>query len=272
MLTDAPARHGAADRSRPDRSRAASRPGARASIGDLPFVRQVWRAGERVRLIGAPRPEARLALYWAPRFRRPAARSWAPPGWAAMPRAARRCRSPGVPGLDIAELTADPRGYGLHATLEAALPARPVLGGGGGARPRRWRRGWRPSTCRRWRCRTCDGFLALRESAPCPGLQALADACVEALDPCRAPARGGRAGAATPIGPDPRQEALLARSGYPYVFEEWRFHVTLTRRLTPAEKAVVLPAVTDFLGDGAGPARRVTAMASSPRPRPGRPS
>ena len=46
---------------------------------------------------------------------------------------------------------------------------------------------------------------------------------------------------------------MLVRWGYPYVFEDWCFHMTLTRRLTPAEKAVVLPAVTDFLG--AAPAR-----------------
>src|SRR6185437_15074984 len=31
------------------------------------------------------------------------------------------------------------------------------------------------------------GFLALRETAPCPALQAFADACVEQLDGFRAP-------------------------------------------------------------------------------------
>ena len=38
------------------------------------------------------------------------------------------------------------------------------------------------------------GFLALRETAPSPPLQALADACVEQLDPFRAPPSEARTG------------------------------------------------------------------------------
>ena len=39
------------------------------------------------------------------------------------------------------------------------------------------------------------GFLALRETGPCPPLQALADACVEQLDSFRAPPIRGGTGA-----------------------------------------------------------------------------
>jgi hypothetical protein len=166
---------------------------------------------------------------------------------------------PRVPGLDIAELTADPRRYGLHATLkppfrlglswaEAVATAEALA-----AR-------LAPFDLPPLAVQDLDGFLALRESAPCPGLQALADACVEALDPCRAPAPEAELARRRRSGLTARQDALLARWGYPYVFEEWRFHVTLTRRLTPAEKAVVLPAVTDFLGDAPARRRRVTAI------------
>ena len=35
--------------------------------------------------------------------------------------------------------------------------------------------------------RDLDGFLALRETADCPPMRALADACTETLDFCRAP-------------------------------------------------------------------------------------
>jgi putative phosphonate metabolism protein len=209
-------------------------------------------------LIGAPRPEARLALYWAPDLDDPLhalGSAWlgrdAETG-APLPQ-------PKLPGLDIAELTADPRGYGLHATLKP--PFRLGLS---------WAEAVTAAEALAARLTPFDlpplavqdlhGFLALRESAPCPGLQALADACTEALDPCRAPASEAEVARRRRSGLTPRQEALLARWGYPYVFEEWRFHVTLTRRLTAAEKAVVLPAVTDFLGAAPARPRRVTAI------------
>jgi hypothetical protein len=74
-------------------------------------------------LIGAPVPGARLALYWAPDLDDPLHRdgsSWlgrdAETG-AALPQ-------PRVPGHDLAAITADPRGYGLHATLKAPFRLR----------------------------------------------------------------------------------------------------------------------------------------------------
>ena len=36
--------------------------------------------------------------------------------------------------------------------------------------------------------------------------------------------------------PTPRQEALLRRWGYPYVFDEFRFHMTLTGRIEAADR------------------------------------
>ena len=42
-------------------------------------------------------------------------------------------------------------------------------------------------------------------------------------------------------GLSPRQEELLKRWGYPYVLEEWRFHLTLTGRIADAaERTVVM--------------------------------
>ena len=34
------------------------------------------------------------------------------------------------------------------------------------------------------------------------------------------------------------QDAMLVRWGYPYVFDTWFFHMTLTRRLSDAEKSI----------------------------------
>ena len=104
-----------------------------------------------------------------------------------------------------------------------------------------WPAGSRRSTLPPLAVADLHGFLALRETVPCPPLQALADACVEDLDRFRAPpseaelARRRRASLTT------QQDAMLVRFGYPYVLETWFFHMTLTRRLSP-EKREYLPA------------------------------
>ncbi|RAI60278.1 DUF1045 domain-containing protein [Roseicella frigidaeris] len=211
----------------------------------------------------------RLALYWAPDPADPLhARGSAWLGRDAETGAA--LAQPALPDLDIAALTADARGYGLHATLkppfrlrgrwEEALDAARALA----AR-------LAPFDLPPLAVQDLDGFLALRETAPCPGLRALADACVEALDPWRAPPEEAELARRRRAGLSPRQEALLARWGYPYVFEEWRFHVTLTRRLSPAETSVALPAVTAFLGDAPARPRRVEAIGLFTQAAPGAP-
>ncbi len=177
---------------------------------------------------------------------------------------------PALPGLDIAEVTADPRGYGLHATLKP--PFRPAAGYAA-ARDATAALAERIATfdLPPLAVHDLDGFLALRETAPCPALHAFADACVEALDAHRAPPTEAEIARRRPERLSETQRAHLMRWGYPYVFEEWRFHVTLSRRLTAPEKAVVLPAVTDALGEAPTRARRVTAISLFVQPAPGAP-
>lgn len=211
----------------------------------------------------------RLALYWAPDPADPLhARGSAWLGRDAETGAA--LAQPALPGLDIAALTADARGYGLHATLKPPFRLR---GGWEGAleAARALAARLAPFDLPPLAVQDLDGFLALRETAPCPSLRALADACVEALDPWRAPPGEDELARRRRAGLGPRQEALLARWGYPHVFEEWRFHVTLTRRLSPAEKPVVLPAVTAFLGDAPAQPRRVEAISLFTQAAPGAP-
>ena len=87
-----------------------------------------------------------------------------------------------------------------------------------------------------------DGFLALQECTPCPPLHALADACVTELDSHRQPAEPAELARRRQAGLTPEQDTLLLDWGYPYVLRQWRFHMTLTRRLTPEERAIVQPA------------------------------
>jgi putative phosphonate metabolism protein len=211
----------------------------------------------------------RLALYWAPAEDDPLhARGSAWLGRDAATGAA--LAQPAVDGVDLAQVTSDPRGYGLHATLKP---------------PFRLRRGYAAARTEAvaLAARTApfdlpplavhdlDGFLALRETTSCPALHAFADACVAALDDHRTPPDAAEIARRRPERMTAPQRAHLDRWGYPYVFEEWRFHVTLTRRLAPDEKAVLMPAVTAFLGDLPARPRRVEAISLFVQPSPGAP-
>ena len=79
----------------------------------------------------------------------------------------------------------------------------------------------------------CSASSRLRETEPSAALQALADACVEQLDRFRAPPSDAELARRRRASLTPRQDAMLVRWGYPYVFDTWFFHMTLTRRLTP---------------------------------------
>jgi putative phosphonate metabolism protein len=211
----------------------------------------------------------RIALYYAPETDDPLhqrASAWL--GRDAVSGA--ETPQPAIAGVDIAEVTADARGYGFHATLkppfrlqgdvQAALQAAQDFAARTAA-----------FALPPLQITDLDGFLALREAEPCPPLQALADGAVTALDPHRAPATEAEIARRKPEKLSPRQREYLAAWGYPYVFAEWRFHMTLTRRLTPAEKAIILPAVTEALGDAPAVARMVTDICIFAQAAPGAP-
>ena len=211
----------------------------------------------------------RIALYYAPETDDPLhQRASALLGRDAVSGA--EIPQPAITGVDIAEVTADARGYGFHATLKppfrvkgdvrAALQAAQDFA----ARAA-------PFALPPLRITDLDGFLALREAAPCPALQGLADGAVTALDAHRAPATEAEIARRKPEKLSPRQREYLEAWGYPYVFAEWRFHMTLTRRLTPAEKAIILPAVTDALGDAPAISRTVTDICIFAQAAPGAP-
>jgi len=71
-------------------------------------------------------------------------------------------------------------------------------------------------------------FLALVPEGDAGPLNDLAATLVETLDGFRAPPDPGEVARRRAKGLTPRQEALLLQWGYPYVMEEFRFHITLT--------------------------------------------
>jgi hypothetical protein len=99
-----------------------------------------------------------------------------------------------------------------------------------------------------------SGFIAVIPAEPSAELELLAAEATKAFDPFRAPLSPEDRARRNPDRLTPRQRDYLDRWGYPYVFEEFRFHMTLTGRL-PAERRepVVAMLRERFAATGAGP-------------------
>jgi putative phosphonate metabolism protein len=145
-------------------------------------------------------------------------------------------------------LTRGPRTYGFHATLKA--PFRLAAGHDEAALVRAFdafaaARQAAPSVDPR--VDLVGDFVAIVEREPCPALRQLADACVAAFDPFRAPLSAQDL-ARRKAGLSAAQAVHLERWGYPYVFDQFRFHMTLTGRIGPDRRAGVLAIMREAFG------------------------
>jgi len=143
---------------------------------------------------------------------------------------------PGLGGLDLDAITADPRGYGFHATLKAPFELA----------AERTEVELLEET-RRLSQRTVPfsahiaplalgPFLAFQIPGVSSEMQALHALCVCALDGFRAPLTEFDLARRRKAKLTPEQDARLVAWGYPYVYEDFRFHMTLTGRI--ADEAV----------------------------------
>jgi putative phosphonate metabolism protein len=192
-------------------------------------------------------PTPRYALYAAPA----AAHSlWGKAAsWLGRDPEADTTPLPTLPGWLAAErwqeITADPRLYGFHGTLKppfalaadtspAAL-AEALAGFSVDLPPV-------PLTVA-----ALSGFLAVVPSSPAPTLHALADRCVEAFDRFRAPPDAAELAKRRQAGLSAVQEQHLQRWGYPYVLDQFRYHMTLTGRLAEPERSRLQAWLADYL-------------------------
>tara|TARA_R110002020_G_scaffold34066_29_gene103836 strand:- start:1231 stop:1938 length:708 start_codon:yes stop_codon:yes gene_type:complete len=76
-----------------------------------------------------------------------------------------------------------------------------------------------------------EGFLALVPAGPATDLSAFANSVVEAFEPLRATLSESEVERRNPASLSSAQLRNLMRWGYPYVFDSFRFHMTLTTRL-----------------------------------------
>jgi putative phosphonate metabolism protein len=185
----------------------------------------------RYALYYAPRPEEALAVI---------ASQWL----GCAPDAGRGPRLPLSSGLDpqrLGEITAEPRRYGFHGTLKPPMALIDELSEIDFlAAVGRFAASHRAFNMPLLALAELSDFLAVVPTGRCPELHDLADQCVIEFDEFRRPAGEEELARRRAAGLSPRQDELLLRWGYPYVLEEWRFHLTLTGRLSDAAERTVV--------------------------------
>lgn len=188
----------------------------------------------------------RYAIYWAP----PAGSTLDRLGSAWLGRDAEQgvvAGRPPIAGFDAARLealTAEPRRYGLHATLK------PPFALADGTDPEMLRQalagfaaGRSPFLLPALRVTLLERFIALTPVNGSPELQTLAADCVTGFDRFRAPPGTAELTRRRAAGLSAVEESYLTRWGYPYVLDRFRFHVTLTGPLDPVDAERLLPAL-----------------------------
>lgn len=169
----------------------------------------------------------------------------------------------------IESFTQEPRRYGFHATLKAPMALRDHLSADDLiAELTRLAQGWVPFEIE-LRLARIDGFLALVPASPSTELDALAAHCVETLDGFRKPASDAELERRRKAGLSARQESNLVTWGYPYVFEDFAFHMTLTRRLSEQEAQDVAPLAKTHFAPVLGTPVAIDALTLFVEPRPG---
>ena len=130
---------------------------------------------------------------------------------------------------ELDELTADPRRYGFHATLKA--PFHLTDGASEAdllAALAAFAEETAPFNIPLVAVEQIGPFFALVPQTPHQPLQQFAARVVESFEPFRAALSETDLQRRKPDSLPPQQRENLMRWGYPYVFDEFRFHMTLT--------------------------------------------
>jgi len=145
----------------------------------------------------------------------------------------RSCALPAHPAYDdprAREWVREPARYGFHATLKAPFELRAGTSEDDLLSAARAFAATHQAVAvdRLVVSTVSDRFLALTEDQPNPALAALADDCVRAFEPFRAPLNAADLLRRLERPMSDRRRANLDRWGYHLVFEDFRFHMTLT--------------------------------------------
>ncbi len=183
-------------------------------------------------------------------------------GWDSVAGKARA--QPALPNLPVpaADLTKRPRQYGFHGTLkppfrlaegenllalkaaiaEIAAEAEPV-------------------EIAELKLTEMGRFLAFAPARPDAALSALGAHIVTGLEPFRAPLTDSEMEKRSAARLSPRQAALLAQYGYPYVLDQFRFHLTLTGPVPDDARGAVAECLSAYFAPTLPKPFRITDLA-----------
>ncbi|MDE1993420.1 MAG: DUF1045 domain-containing protein [Rhizobiaceae bacterium] len=169
----------------------------------------------------------------------------------------------GTPSADAQhEVTAEPRRYGFHATLKApfelasSVTERDLL-----------------DVAADFAARTpafaipelvlgqLGHFFALVPAAVHQPLQEFAGRVVKTFEPFRAALSEADIARRKPEGLTEQERANLLRWGYPYVFDEFRFHMTLTGRVPAEQQAGIGALLRDRFASHTGKPLEISGLA-----------
>ena len=149
----------------------------------------------------------------------------------------------------VAQLTATPRKYGFHGTLK---PPFKLAKGTTVASLQEHLESFavqQPAfRVDQVGLRSLGGFVAITPTRPSTQLAALAASCVRRFDPFRAPPSDAELARRRIANLSDAQEKNLRAWGYPYVFDAFRFHLTLTGQLAPEVAANVVDSLQPHVG------------------------
>lgn len=176
---------------------------------------------------------------------------------------ARGCAVPHplVGGLDVATITQTPRTYGMHGTVKPPF----VLADGMTAQGLMDQTAQLcttlpPVTFEALELAAMGRFLALVPVGDQSALAQVAGRVVQQLDGFRAHPSEAELARRRQANLTPAQDAHLVRWGYPYVLDQFRFHITLSAKLPKAQVAVVQDALAPLFAPHLGVPFRIDSL------------
>lgn len=184
-------------------------------------------------------------------------------------------RRPPLNGLKLEELdriTASARRYGFHATIKAPFYLAPEYSQEDLLRTlMHFASSMAPVVLPRLKITNLGGFYALMLKEPVAALQQLANDTVVALDKFRAPLSEQDLARRKPETLSPSQLRNLQQWGYPYIFDDFRFHMTLTDRIEDKDRPKIATILDDFFAPVLTDRVEINNLALFVEPEPGAP-
>ena len=169
---------------------------------------------------------------------------------------------PGFKDRDIDRLTSSPAHYGFHATMKAPFELRD-----GKTETQLLAHLETFSNTQnmfdvRLAVHPLGEFLALRLTDNKEAMQQLHEACVREFDSFRAPLSPEDIERRRKASLSPTQDARMLEWGYPYIFDEFRWHMTLSNRiLSNSTREKVISTLTDMFEEVLADPLRIDGIA-----------